>query len=76
MSLMKVQEEFARFKAEKKLPGGENPLMWQKTHEHCFLKLARQLWEGGDFLIRDKFTPEDAKYSSHERPPVSCISLQ
>jgi len=27
MSLLKVREQFARFKAEKKLPDGENPSM-------------------------------------------------
>jgi len=25
----------------------------------------RQLWEGGDFHVRDKFIPEDAKYSAN-----------
>ena len=35
-----TQEEFGRFKAEKRLPDGENPLMWWKTNEHRFPRLA------------------------------------
>ena len=34
-------EEFARFKAEKKLPDGENPLIWWRRNEHRFPTLAR-----------------------------------
>ena len=34
-------EEFARFKAEKKLSDGENPLMWWKTNEHRFPRLSQ-----------------------------------
>jgi len=29
-------EEIAHFKAEKKLPDGENPLLWWKTNEHRY----------------------------------------
>ena len=34
-------EAFARFKAEKKLPDGENPLIWWRRNEHRFPTLAR-----------------------------------
>jgi len=41
-------------------------LTWPKRE--CLLRLiasfyGQQLWEGGDFYVRNKFIPEDAKYS-------------
>ena len=35
-----TSDEFARFKAEKKLPDGENPLIWWKINEHRFPRLS------------------------------------
>ena len=35
-----TSQEFAHFKAEKKLPDGENPLIWWKINEHRFPRLS------------------------------------
>jgi len=39
-SIESAGEELARYKCEKKLPDGEDPLLWWKMNEHRFPRLA------------------------------------